>query len=291
MRINPAVSEWINLAARWAHIFAAILWVGTTYFFTWLDGRFNEGRRKSEEGGQVWMVHSGGFYAVEKHGLERLPPTLHWFRWEAAFTWLTGVILLVVVYYTGGALIDPDVRDGFVKFYDSILDGRLKAVFNLSAHYDAFAIILSISFIIVSWVVYDLLVRSPLGKNERAFAVVAFVLTVALTYGLTRVFSGRAAYIHLGVIYGTLMAANVWERIIPAQRRMVAAMGRGEKPDLSWAARAKLRSKHNTFMVVPVVFTMISHHFASTYGHEYNWAILSALVLVGWAAAKIIRKS
>jgi uncharacterized membrane protein len=293
LRINPAVSEWINLAARWAHIFSAILWVGTTYFFTWLDGRFHEqaGGETDDEAGQVWMVHSGGFYVVSKQGLERLPRVLHWFRYEAAFTWLTGMVLLVVVYYLGGALIDPDIRDQTIEWYNALWGGRFKSYFNLSAHYEIFIVALSLLFLVVSWVVYDLLVQSPLGRNEKAFAAVAFALTVALAYALTRVFSGRAAYIHLGAIYGTLMFANVWMRILPAQRRMVAALKAGEKPDMSWAARAKLRSKQNTFMVVPVVFTMISHHFASTYGHEYNWAILSALVLVGWVAASIIRRA
>ena len=271
MRTNPLVMEWINLVARWAHVFAAILWVGSTYFFTWLDGRFEEAARAAGgKTGEVWMVHSGGFYVVEKQkGLERLPPALHWFRWEAATTWLTGMALLVVVYYMGGALVDRDVWD--------VGAGTAAAA--------------SLGVLAAGWLVYDLLVLSPLGKNEKVFAAVAYALIVAASYGLTRVFSARAAYVHLGAIFGTIMAANVWMRILPAQSRMVAALKEGRPADESHGARAKLRSKHNTFMAVPVVFTMISHHFTSAYGHEYNWAILSALVLVGWVAAKFIRRA
>ena len=274
MRINPYVSEWLNIILRWAHIFAAILWVGTTYFFTWLDGRFTEeetrGENANEDSAEVWMVHSGGFYVVGKQkGLDRLPRVLHWFRWEAAFTWLTGMALLVLIYYMGGALIDTDVWDV----------GTWTAVGA------------SLGVLILSWVVYDLLVQSPLGRSEKAFAVVAYALTVGITYGLSKMFSGRAAYIHVGVMFGTLMAANVWMRILPPQRRMVAALREGKRPDETLGARAKLRSKHNTYMVVPLVFTMISNHYASLYGHEYNWAILSALILLGWLAAMIIRRA
>lgn len=283
MRINPYVSEWANIILRWAHIFAAILWVGTTFFFTWLDGRFtaDEKRRRAlssgdtnasedDAGAAIWMVHSGGFYVVEKRkGLERMPPALHWFRWEAAFTWITGAALLILVYYMGGALVDTDVWDaGFWT-----------------------AVGASVGFIILAGAVYDLLVASPLGKNEKAFAIVAYALVVGSTYALTKMFSGRAAYIHVGVMFGTIMTANVWMHIIPSQRRMVAALKEGKRADETLGERAKLRSKHNTFMVVPLIFTMISNHYAGLYGHEHNWAILSALVLLGWLAAYIVRRA
>ncbi|HEX8096569.1 MAG TPA: urate hydroxylase PuuD [Pyrinomonadaceae bacterium] len=267
MTLDPNVSEWLNLFARWFHVFAGILWIGTTYFFTWLDGRFQEG---AKEGGQVWMVHSGGFYVVDK----RKTPgqsELHWFRWEAALTWLSGFVLLVLVYYVGGgALIDKDVRD------ISLLTG----------------VGIGVGTLVVSWVVYDMLSQSPLGRNETAFAAVSYALVVVVAYGLTQVLSGRAAYIHVGAMFGTIMAANVWMRILPAQRQMIGATSKGEQPDARLAARAKLRSKHNTFMVVPVVFTMISNHFpAATYGSRYNWVILSGLILLGWFVAKIIRRA
>jgi uncharacterized membrane protein len=277
MRLPPEVSEWLNLLARWFHVFAAILWVGSTYYFTWLDGRFQEEERRDvdeaadegAEGPEVWMVHSGGFYVVRKRKKPSLR-RLHWFRWEAAATWLSGMALLTIVYYHGGAMVDTSVRD---------MGNWTAAGFGLG-------------MLVVAWVVYDLLVQSPLGRNERAFAVVAYALVVVAAYLSTHVLSGRAAYIHVGASFGTIMFLNVWMRILPAQRRMIAAVKEGREPDPSEGARAKLRSKHNTFMVVPVVFTMISNHYpTSTYGRDSNWLILSALVLVGWVAAKIIRRA
>ena len=278
MKIPPNVNEWLNLLFRWFHGFAAILWVGSTYYFTWLDGRFQEEEREAAgEGGaagdagkvEVWMVHSGGFYVVEKRKTPSLR-RLHWFRWEAMMTWLSGTLLLTLVYYMGGGMVDADVRDISVRT----------------------AVLFGVGVLVFGWVVYDLLVFSPLGRNEKAFAVVAYALVVGAAYLSTHVLSGRAAYIHVGATFGTIMAANVWMRILPAQRRMIAAVKEGRAPDPAEGARAKLRSKHNTFMVVPAVFTMISNHYpVSTYGHDYNWVILSALVLVGWVAAKIIRRA
>jgi uncharacterized membrane protein len=292
MRIDPNVSEWLNLLARWAHVFAGILWVGSTYYFTWLDGRFTEQEKQGGEGGEVWMVHSGGFYVVKKRkGLE-LDRHLHWFRWEAAFTWLTGFFLLVLLYYMGGGLVEPDVRDRFVECYNETAGGSLKNVFNVSAHYDTFAVVFGVGTLVLGWLVYDLVLHPLLGRNEKLFAVVAFALIVALSYALTGVLSGRAAYIHLGALLGTIMVANVWQRILPAQRKMIAALKEGKPADERLAASAKFRSKQNTFMAVPVVFTMISNHYpVATYGHEHNWLILPALVLAGWAAAYFIRRA
>lgn len=275
MQLDPTVSEWLNLALRWIHVFAGIMWVGTTYYFTWLDARLTEEEKAVANTGnpaQIWMVHSGGFYVVEKRKVPDLVSrTLHWFRWEAGTTWLSGFALLVVVYYLGGgALVDRDVSQISVVA----------------------AVALGVGVIVVSGAVYDLMMLSPLGRNEKLFAVVAYVLIVALVYALTNVFSGRAAYIHLGAVFGTIMAANVWLHILPAQRRMIAALNEGREPDARLAARAKLRSKQNTFMAVPVVFIMISNHYPGvTYGEHYNWLILSLLVLVGWAAAKFIRRA
>ena len=275
MSIDPTTSEWLNLILRWIHVFAGIMWVGTTYYFTWLDARLTEEEKAAANTGvpaQVWMVHSGGFYVVERRKVpDLLSRKLHWFRWEAATTWLSGFALLVVVYYVGGgALVDADVSNISVRT----------------------AVVVGIGVIIGGWVIYDVLMLSPLGKNEKAFAIVAYVLVVITAYGLSRLFSGRAVYIHLGAIFGTIMAANVWNRILPAQKKMIAAINAGRKPDEALAAQAKLRSKQNTFMAVPVVFLMISNHFPSaTYGDRYNWVILSILVLVGWIAAKFIRRA
>ncbi|HEX8353383.1 MAG TPA: urate hydroxylase PuuD [Pyrinomonadaceae bacterium] len=272
MRLPPALSEWLNLLTRWFHVFAAILWVGSTFYFTWLDGRFQEEEREAREAGvdpEVWMVHSGGFYVVGKRKVPSLK-RLHWFRWEAAATWLSGMVLLTLLYYHGGLMVDTDVRD--------------IGVWTAGAF--------GVGFLVAAWVVYDLLVLSPLGRDERAFAAVAFALVVGASYLSTHVLSGRAAYLHVGAAFGTIMFLNVWMRILPAQRRMTAAVKDGRAPDPAEGARAKLRSKHNTFMVVPVVFTMISNHYpVSTYGREYNWLVLSALVLVGWVAAKLVRRA
>ena len=273
--LDPTLSEWLNLLLRWIHVFAGIMWVGTTYYFTWLDARLTEEEKAAATTGmaaQVWMVHSGGFYAVEKRKVPDLATrTLHWFRWEAGITWLSGFALLVLIYYLGGgALVDPDVRDINVVT----------------------AVAVGLTIIVACGFVYDVMMMSPLGRNEKLFAVIAYVLIVVVAFGLTRVFSARAAYIHLGAIFGTIMAANVWLHILPAQKRMIAALNEGRKPDERLSAQAKLRSKQNTFMAVPVVFIMISNHFPGvTYGERYNWLILSVLVLVGWIAAKFIRRA
>src|SRR5689334_6401917 len=275
MPLDPTISEWLNLILRWTHVFAGIMWVGTTYYFTWLDARLTEEEKAAVNTGnaaQVWMVHSGGFYVVERRKVPDLASrTLHWFKWEAGTTWLSGFALLIVVYYLGGgALIDHDVRD-----------------ISLGA-----AVGVGIAVIVVGWLVYDLLMLSPLGRNELLFAVIAYALIVGIAFSLTQVFSGRAAYIHVGATLGTIMAANVWMRILPAQKKMIAALNEARKPDERLAGQAKLRSKQNTFMAVPVVFIMISNHFPGvTYGEHYNWIILAVLVLAGWIAAKFIRRA
>ena len=273
--VDPTLSEWLNLITRWIHVFAGIMWVGTTYYFTWLDARLTEEEKAVANTGspaQIWMVHSGGFYVVEKRKIpDELSRKLHWFRWEAGTTWLSGVALLIIVFYLGGgALVDQDVS-------------------NISVNA---AIALGVGVLVVGWIVYDLLMLSPLRQNEKLFAVLAYLIIVAVAYGLTRVLSGRAAYIHVGAMFGTIMAANVWMRILPAQKKMIAAIKEGRKPDDALSGQAKLRSKQNTFMAVPVVFIMLSSHFPGvTYGERNNWLILSILILVGWIAAKFIRRA
>jgi uncharacterized membrane protein len=185
-------------------------------------------------------------------------------------TWLSGILLLFLLYYFGGGLIDSDVAD------ISLARG----------------IFIGIGVIIFGWFIYDLAARSPLGKSEGAFAMFSLIMIAAIAWGLLHVLSGRAAYIHVGAMFGTIMALNVWERILPAQRRMIAASAAGARFDTALGAQAKLRSKHNTFMAVPVVFIMISNHFpVATYGNKYSWEILVVLVVVGWAAAMVIRRA
>jgi len=248
------VRDWLNLCLRWFHVFAAIMWVGQTFFFTWLDRRFHSGEKN------VWMVHSGGFYIVDKQKVPELrDQTLHWFRWEAALTWMSGIALLILVYYTGG-IMTTTAQIG-----------------------------ISVAAIIAGWLIYDLMWISPLAKNDVAGAAISYVLLVGAIYGSSRIFDGRAAWIQIGAMLGTFMAANVWMRILPAQRQLIAATRAGQPADMTLADRAKNRSKHNTFIVLPVVLIMLSNHFPiATNG--YDWIVLSVLVLVGWGVANVIRK-
>jgi uncharacterized membrane protein len=272
--LSSSIREWLNLSVRWFHVFAAIMWVGQTYYFTWLDGQFGRMEKQAAADGtppQVWMVHSGGFYTVAKEKSLGVPPgQVRWFRWEALMTWLSGIVLLVLVYYSSSGLIDTDVA-------------------NIS---QTAGIAIGLAVLAVGWHIYDLALRSPLGKSEAGFAAFSLGVIALLAWGLMHVFSGRAAYIHLGAVFGTIMTANVWFRILPSQRKMIAAAAAGATFDVSLGAQAKLRSKHNTFMAVPVVFIMISNHFpVATYGNAYGWEILVALVVVGWVAAKLIREA
>jgi uncharacterized membrane protein len=252
--VSSSIREWLNLGVRWFHVFAGIMWVGQTYYFMWLDGQFGELEKKAAGEGTtsaLWMVHSGGFYTVEKQKSLRVSEhQVRWFRWEALMTWLSGIVLLFLVYYLGSGLIDPDVAD-----------------ISKPA-----GIAIGLGSLVAGWLIYDVAARSALGQSQLAFAVFALAMTAAASWGLMHVFSGRAAYLHVGAILGTIMMGNVWSRILPAQRKMIAAASTGAKFDAALGAQAKLRSKHNTSMAVPVVF-------------------LVSLVLLGWIAAKLIREA
>ena len=286
--MNPDVNQWIEMLLRWTHIFAGIMWVGATFFFTWLDGRFTELESKPVKAGEkpeknVWMVHSGGFYLVEKQKRPTMMPgVLHWFKWESFTTWITGILLFGLMYYHGGKIMEFEDWP-FTK-------GQ--------------AIGMSVGFILLGWVVYDLL-WARVFKNDLVGGVISFLLIVLLAYlfmcplklelgslhiNKPALFPARGAFLQIGAMLGTIMTANVWMRILPPQRRMVAALKAGKEPNLVEGARAKTRSKHNTFIVIPVVFLMISHHYAFI-GSHYNWLILSAMVLAGMVAATIIRKA
>ena len=271
--MDPRFGEWLHLFLRWAHVIAGIMWIGQTYLFNWMETRFaTEPPAPGADqnvAGQLWMVHGGGFYLVEKQRVpELMPRTLYWFKWESFFTWLSGALLLVLLYYFGGLLVDASVPG--TSF------GRSAAV--------------GLGVLALSWPAYDLLWRSALGRSEAVCAALCFVLVVALAYGLCRVLTPRAAYLHVGAMFGTVMAANVWLRILPAQGQMIAARRAGRTPDLALSARAGRCSKHNTFLSVPVVFIMISSHFpVATYENDWNWAILATLILCGGVAAKLIR--
>ncbi len=259
--------DWLNLLGRWLHFIVGIAWIGSSFYFIWLDNHLRPPADPSDEdrgvGGEVWSVHGGGFYRAEKFKVapSALPETLHWFKWEAYTTWLSGMFLLVLIYWYGAEvyLIDPSVAD-------------------LTP---ATAIALSAGFIAGGWLIYDMLCRSPIGASEKTLAPVLLILVALLAWGLSQLFGGRAAYIHFGVVLGTIMVANVFFVIIPGQKQMVAAAERGEAPDPAPGIKAKQRSVHNTYFTLPVLFAMISNHFAMTYGHEYSWVILVGITIAG----------
>src|ERR1700704_1375902 len=269
----PAVSEWSNLIVRWIHVLASIFWIGQTYNFTKLEGRMaldEEPARAAGRSPQVWMVHSGSFSVVDKQTSPKLlPTTLYWFRWEALITWISGFLLLGLLYYHSGLLLDDSVSN--------IGTGAGVAI--------------GIGTLIVGFTVYELLWSSPLGRSSLVAGTICYLLVVALAYGLTHVISGRAAYIHIGALFGTIMAANVWMGILPATRKMLASIREGKPVDLKLGEREKARTIHNTYMTVPLIFLMISNHFpTATYGQSYNWLIISARVLPGAVASKFIYK-
>jgi uncharacterized membrane protein len=264
------INEWLNLLFRWTHVFAAILWVGTTFYFTWLDGQMRRMEAR-KDGAGVWMVHSGGFYTVQKQKTLGVPPDqIHWFRWEALVTWLSGFALLTVVYYHGRLMVDP-------------IDPAVSPVV---------ATVIGIGTLFIGWAVYDLLARPPLVTNTPVFAALGLVLVIGVAAGLSTLLSSRATYIHIGALFGTIMMNNVWMRILPPQKRMVAAGVRGEPFDPALAEGAKRRSMHNSYLAIPTVLLMISNHYpTATYGNHYAIPILGAVILVGWTAAALLRRA
>ena len=264
--MQPAVvTEWLNLAVRMIHVISAIMWIGSSLFFNWLDARIeqNERTRAKKIEGELWMVHSGGFYDVEKTLIapEQMPKKLHWFKWEAGFTLLSGWLLLDVVFFQGGGvtLIDP----------------------NVSAISSTAATALVIGILVGSWFIYDILWRTPIPW--QAGAVVTYAIVIGVLYYLAHTISGRAAYLVTGAMMGTWMATNVWVHIIPAQQGLVKAVAEKRSPDPKLAKHAKTRSRHNNYMTYPVVLIMLSNHFPGLYGSKNAWMILAALVVVGSA--------
>jgi uncharacterized membrane protein/cytochrome c5 len=258
--------EWLNLLVRWVHVIAAIMWIGDSFLFMWLDSHLTAPSRPREGDvtGELWMTHSGGFYEVVKRkslAQGEMPATLHWFKWESYTTWISGFLLLVIVFHLNGAslLIDP-------------------SVYPLTA---AQATAISLGILPLAYGLYELLWKTPLAKNNRVFAAVGLVLITGLAFGLTRVFSARGAFLQVGATLGTIMAANVFFRIIPAQRHMLAMTREGKPVDTSYGLRAKGRSIQNHYLTLPVLFTMLSNHFPSTYGNSMPWLVLGLLFIVG----------
>ena len=266
--MSAHLEQWLNLALRWAHVITGIAWIGTSFYFNWLNSRLAPpppDRREPGVVGELWSVHGGGFYRVVKYTVapRELPRTLHWFKWEAYATWLTGFALLVLIYYFGAAsfLVRPET---------AALGPRA-------------AIAVGVGSLVAAWLVYDALCRSPLAARPVALGATLFVLGTALAWALTQLLSPRAAYLHVGAAIGTIMAANVLMVIIPAQRDMVAALTAGRTPDAVRGQQASLRSLHNNYLTLPVLFVMVSGHYPATYGHKLNWAILAGLAVIGVA--------
>ena len=257
------LADWANLLLRWAHFVAGIAWIGSSFYFIWLDRALTKPEHaKPGVEGDLWMVHSGGFYQVEKRrpGPGEVPAVLHWFKWEAMLTWITGIALLILVFYLGSAyLLDPNVS--------RISRGA--------------AIAVGIGLIVLGWPIYDGLWRSPLARRPPIAAAVSLGLLTAVTVLVCRLFSGRAAFMHVGALLGTIMVANVWERILPAQRQMLDATRAGRPADFTLGERAKQRSVHNSYMTFPLLLIMLSNHFPATYASPLNWLVLLLLGVAG----------
>ena len=260
--------EWLNLLGRWFHLIAGVAWIGASFYFVWLDAHLHSPRDR-EEGerlglaGEVWSVHGGGFYRAQKFRVAppTLPEPLHWFKWEAYSTWLSGMFLLVLIYWLGARvyLIDPAVAD--------LSPGA--------------AVAIAAGVLVGGWVIYDALCRSRLGGNEPLLAAVLLGLCTLAAWGLFQLFSGRAAFMHFGAMLGTIMAANVFFVIIPGQKALVQAKRDGRAPDPIHGIRGRQRSVHNTYFTLPVLFTMISNHYATLTQHRWGWLALVGLSVAG----------
>ena len=260
--------EWLNIVVRLMHITFGIAWIGASFYFVFLENALNRTDNVRDElAGNLWAVHGGGFYYLEKYKVapKTIPKHLHWFKYEAYFTWVSGFSLLFVVYYFNAKAMLIDAN-----------------VFNMSS---AAAIGIGVGSFAVAWILYDLLCKSPLIKKPALFTVLGFIIAIGFAYFYCHVFSARAAYIHFGAMLGSLMVANVFFVIIPAQKAMVSAAKQGKPLDPTLGKKALARSLHNNYFTLPVLFVMISNHFPSTFGYEYPWIILLAITL-GTAGVK-----
>jgi uncharacterized membrane protein len=263
--MDPYITEWLNLVIRFAHLITGIAWIGASFYFVWLDNHLeNPPQWKKDKGigGDLWAIHGGGFYEVAKYKLapEKMPTTLHWFKWEAYTTWITGFLLLSLMFYVGAEsyLIDKRVAD-LTQFQ---------------------AIALGLGSIVVGVGLYETLVRTKLRNHGIILGLILIVIATALSYGLTQIFSARGAYMHMGAIIGTIMAGNVFFGIMPSQRALVKAVEAGKSPDPAFGLNAKVRSTHNTYTTLPIIFIMISNHYPMTFNHNANWLVLIAIILI-----------
>ncbi len=263
--------EWSSLLLRWLHLITGIAWIGSSFYFIWLDNSLkppvDEALRSKGVAGELWAVHGGGFYNPQKYLVApaTLPRELHWFMWESYSTWISGFLLLSTVYYSQAATWMVDPGQGVLS------PGQAVGV--------------GLATLGLGWVVYDALARLLIERSQLLFGIVYYAFVVAVAWGLGELLPGRAAYIHVGAMIATTMSANVFFWIIPGQRRMVAQMQRGETPEAIHGKRAKQRSVHNNYLTLPVLFCMISNHYALTYGHPQAWLVLALILL----AAVLIR--
>lgn len=258
------VLELLDLAFRWIHVIAGIMWIGNSLLFNWLDRNLRPASRVAPEVyGDIWLLHSGAFYFVEKTSLtgQPMPRPLHWFKWQAYTTWLSGSALLVVVYYLGGRalLVDPT-----------------KAALSTQA-----SLGIAIGSIVVGWLVYDLLWRFVAPRSAGTAAMLSIAALIAIVYALTSLLSGRAAFLHVGALLATIMAANVALTIMPSQHVLVDAVAAGQPPDPAFAQRAKTRSMHNNYLTFPVIVLMLSNHFPGVYAQRWSWLSLLVLIAIG----------
>ena len=259
------LAAWANMGLRWLHIITGIAWIGSSFYFMWLDSHLKAPVvARDGVAGELWAGHSGGFYQKQKFMVAppEMPDELHWFKWEAYTTWISGFALLSLIYYVGANLY--------------LIDPAKAQLTQVSA------IALGISFIFGGWLVYDGLCRSPLGKNLRLFGAVWFLVLTAMAWALTHLFSNRGAFIHVGAVMGSIMVFNVFAIIIPNQKKVVAAMLAGETPDPSLGKQAKQRSVHNNYMTLPVLLIMVSNHYPLLTDSPINWLLLAGLGLAGW---------
>ena len=262
--MEPILWEWLNMAVRWLHVIAGIAWIGSSFYFVHLDSSLKKRDGLPEgAGGEAWQVHGGGFYHMVKYLVapSQMPDELTWFKWEAYATWMSGFALLVIVYYFGASLymIDPGVL----------------------ALPPWAAIVISLAGLAVGWLAYNYMCRSPLGEDDVRLAAAGFAFIVALAYLFTWVFSGRGAFMQMGALIGTIMAANVLMIIIPNQQKVVDALLAGQVPDPKYGAEAKQRSMHNNYLTLPVLFVMISNHYPLAFASRFNWLILALVLVVG----------
>ena len=257
------LQEWLSLLLRWAHFITGVAWIGASFYFNWLENHLERQTAGGGIAGDLWAVHGGGFYYLQKYQVapERLPVSLHWFKWEAYFTWFTGFALLCTLYYWNAGVF--------------MVDSRVADLSSLQA------VGIGIASLVFSWLFYDGLCRSPLARKQALTALLIFAWFALLSWLLSQFLSGRAAYIHVGAAIGTIMVANVFFVIIPSQKDLVEAVNEQRMPDPQKTKNALARSRHNNYFTLPVLFIMISSHYAGTFGHPWNWLVLLVISVVG----------